>query len=592
MDNYSGRHYAAARTAVRRKPNRKRAVLVIMILAAVFVLAMAVVLMSVSDNRSYNDYMNQAQELYYNKDYDGALAVLRKASSIEKTEECLNLMADCYQNQGNYTKTLEVLRMMDINKPSVASRIDEVEALRRDQSAAETVRIAGKDYPVTTTRLVLDGANLGDASLYEVTQLYALDSLSMADNTLRDISRLSVLGGLVSLNLSGNEIMDLSPLAALQGLRNLYLDNNPIRDFSPLYYLQNLKSLSIKGIEITEDQLAELSKALPSCAIHSEKAQQSMQDISFGGVTFATDVTDLDLSDMGVWDISALAGCQYITRLNLSGNNISDLSPLMNLPYLQWLDISNNSVSDLKPLMGIGSLYFLNASGNAVSSTSAFTMMNGLTTLYLDGNPIRDFSGLRRLRSITELGLCTTGMQDSDLPYLQELQTLRTLNITDNPGLTGTGVDMLKRSLPACTVSHSALSVDVNIDGHPVSSDTEELHLVGQNISDISGIQQLPELKRVDLSVNNISNIYPFIFADCRDHITSLNLSSNMISDLTPLSMLSSIEYLDLSYNQITSLQALMMLNTLRSIRITGNPLSVAEINALCFALPQCQVIY
>ena len=401
-----------------------------------------------------------------------------------------------------------------------------------------------------------------------------------------------MLGGLVSLNLSGNEIMNLSPLAALQGLRNLYLDNNPIRDFSPLYALQNLKSLSIKGIEVTEDQLTELSRALPSCAIHSEKAQQSMQDISFGGVTFATDVTDLDLSDMGVWDISALAGCQYITRLNLSGNNISDLSPLMNLPYLQWLDISNNSVSDLKPLMGIGSLYFLNASGNAVSSTSAFTMMNGLTTLYLDGNPIRDFSGLRRLRSITDLGLCATGMQDSDLPYLQELQTLRTLNLIDNPGLTGMGVDTLKRSLPACTVSHSALSVDVNIGGRPVSSDTEDLRLVGQNISDISGIQQLPALKRVDLSVNNISNIYPLIFADCRDNITSLNLSSNMISDLTPLAMLSSIEYLDLSYNQITSLQALMMLNTLRSIRITGNPLSVAEINALCFALPECQVIY
>ena len=592
MDNHSGRHYAAARTAVRRKPNRKRAVLVIMILAAVFVLAMAVVLMSVSDNRSYNDYMNQAQELYYNKDYDGALAALRKAASIEKTEECLKLMADCYQNHGNDAKTLEVLRMMDINKPSVASRIDEVEALRRNQGAAETVRIAGRDYPVTTTRLVLDGMNLGDASLYEVTQLYALDSLSMADNTLRDISRLSMLGGLVSLNLSGNEIMDLSPLAALQGLRNLYLDNNPIRDFSPLYYLQNLKSLSIKGIEVTEDQLAELSRALPSCAIHSEKAQQSMQDISFGGVTFASDVTDLDLSDMGVWDISALAGCQYITRLNLSGNNISDLSPLMNLPYLQWLDISNNSVSDLKPLMGIGSLYFLNASGNAVSSTSAFTMMNGLTMLYLDGNPIRDFSGLRRLRSITELGLCATGIQDSDLPYLQELQTLRTLNLIDNPGLTGMGVDMLKRSLPACTVSHSALTVDVNIDGRLVSSDTEELRLVGQNISDISGIQQLPALKRVDLSVNNISNIYPLIFAECRDNITSLNLSSNMISDLTPLSMLSSVEYLDLSYNQITSLQALMTLNTLRSLRITGNPLSVAEINALCFALPECQVIY
>ena len=563
-----------------------------MILSAVIVLAMAVVLMSVSDNRSYNDYMNQAQQMVYNKDYDGALAALRKAASVEKTEECLKLMADCYQNQGNYTKTLEVLRMMDINKPAVASRIDEVEALRRNQGATETVRIAGREYPISTTRLVLDNMELGDASLYEVTQLYALDSLSMAGNTLRDISRLSVLGGLVSLNLSGNEIMDLSPLASLQGLRNLYLDNNPVRDFSPLYALQGLKSLSIKGIEITEDQLAELSRALPSCAIHSEKAQQSMQDISFGGVTFASDVTDLDLSDMGIWDISALSGCQYLARLNLSGNNIGDLSPLMNLPYLQWLDISDNNVTDLRPLMGIGSLYFLNASGNAISTTSALTMMTGLTTLYLDGNPIRDFSGLRRLRSVADLGLCATGMQDADLPYLQELQSLRALNISDNPALTGAGVDMLKRSLPACTISHSALSVDVNFDGRLVPSDTTDLRLVGQNISDISGVQQLPGLRRADLSVNNISNIYPLIFADCRDNITSLNLSSNRISDLTPLSMLSAIEYLDLSYNQITSLQALQTLTTLRSLRITGNPLSVAEINALCFALPDCQVIY
>ena len=151
--------------------------------------------------------------------------------------------------------------------------------------------------------------------------------------------------------------------------------------------MPNLKSLSIKGIQITETQLSELSKALPNCAIHSEQAQHEQQDISFGGVTFASDVQDLDLSDMGIWDISALSNCQYITRLNLSGNSISDLSPLMNMPYLQWLDISNNNVSDLRPLMGITSLSFLNASGNAVNSTSALSMMTGLTTLYLCRRP-------------------------------------------------------------------------------------------------------------------------------------------------------------------------------------------------------------
>ena len=40
-------------------------------------------------------------------DYDGALSILRKAASVEKTDECLLLMAECYENQGNYTKALQ-----------------------------------------------------------------------------------------------------------------------------------------------------------------------------------------------------------------------------------------------------------------------------------------------------------------------------------------------------------------------------------------------------------------------------------------------------------------------------------------------------
>ena len=584
--------YASGGRAVRRKPNKKRAILLCTILASVFVVAMAVVLMGIVDNRRYNDYMNQAQRLFYNKDYDGALAALRKASSVEKTEECLLLMADCYQTQENYPKTLEVLRMMDLNKPAIASRIQQVENLRRSLEASETIFVAGREYAVNTTRLVLDNMDLGDSTLMEIAQLYGLDSLSAAGNTLRNISQLATLGGLVNLNLSDNEIMDIAPLAALTGLRNLYLDNNPIRDFSPLYGLDNLKSLSIKGIEITESQLSDLSRALPNCAIHSEKAQQEMQDISFGGVTFSSDVTDLDLSDMGIWDISALAGCQYITRLNLSGNMISDLSPLMNLPYLQWLDISSNNVVDLKPLMGISALYFLNASNNAIGSTTALTMMTGLSTLYLDGNPIHDFSGLRKLRSISTLGLNGTGLQDGDLPYLYGLQTLGTLNILDNPGLTGASVETLKRNLPACQVSHAPFSVDIYFDGRLVPNDATTLRIIGQGITDISSIQMLGNLREIDLSVNQISNIYPLVFADCRYSVTSLNLSYNVLSDVTPLSMLTNIENLDLSYNQISSLQPLMGLTSLRTLRISGNPLSLEDINSLCMALPECNVIF
>jgi Leucine-rich repeat (LRR) protein len=56
--------------------------------------------------------------------------------------------------------------------------------------------------------------------------------------------------------------------------------------------------------------------------------------------------------------------------------------------------------------------------------------------------------------------------------------------------------------------------------------------------------------------------------------------------------MLSHIETLDLAYNQISSLQPLMTLSTLKSLRLTGNPLSIQEINMLCYVLPDCEVIY
>lgn len=592
MNNKNGPASAQGRTPVKKRINKKRAYFICTLLAAVFILAMAVVLMSVSDNRAYNDYMNQAQQLYYNKDYDGALSVLRKAASIEKTDECQLLMASCYENQGNYTRALEVLRGMDTRNGTVSARIEAIESTRRSISAAGKVTVAGREYPAGTTKLVLDNQNLGDEVFDEILQLYGLDSLSMANNHLRDLSRLSALGGLVTLNLSSNNIQDLTPLQSLTGLKTLYLDDNPVQDLTPLTALTGLTSLSIKGIAVTEEDLLELSKALPSCAIHSERAQKEQQDISFGGTTFRSDVTELDLSSMGIRDISALANCQYLTRLNLSGNSVSDLSPLMNLPYLSWLDISDNQVTDLRPLMGIGSLSYLDASGNSINATSALTMMNGLTSLTLDRNPIRDFSGLRKLRNLGALGLAETGLTDSDLSYLKGLAMLYSLNIENNPALTGEAVDELRTYLNTTQIRTSTLSYAVVIDGQSVQTDAMVLNLAGTGISDLTGVQRLGALQYVDLSQNRISNLYPFEQSESRFSITGMNLSYNQLSDITPLSLMPKLETLDLSYNDISSLQPLMNMSSLHTLVLTGNPVSMEELSALQNVLFDCDIIF
>ena len=559
--------------------------------AALLIIAVAVVLRSVSEMKSYNDYLTQARRSYETCDYDSALAALRKAASIDRSEDCLLLMVDCYENQGNYTKALEILRSMNTSDPEISTRISAIDSRRRLLAEAETVTIAGKKYPATTTSLVLDKMGLTDTVFTEISQLYSLDSLSLAGNSISNITALSNMGGLVTLNLSDNNIQDLMPLASLTGLRTLYLDNNPVTDLSALCCLPNLTSLSLKGVNISAAQLEALSKSLPNCAIHTDASEDKDQDISFGGVTFKADVTELDLSGMGLRDISALSACQQLVKLNLSDNQISDLSTLMNLPLLEWLDISGNQVTDLRPLMGIARLTFVDASGNAINSTAPLSMMNGLKELYLDNNPIRDFSGLRKVKSLEVLSLSGTGLTDEDMDYLKNLTLLTRLNLEDNEALTGEAVDDLQQKLATCNISRSQLAYNIDIDGQQVLSTATELDLSGRGISDIAGLAKLSSLEKLNLSRNSISNLYILQLTESRRTLRELNLSGNLIEDITPLASLTGIEVLDLSNNSISSELALMNLKTLKTLYLGGNPLTEQQIDTLQNALLDCEII-
>lgn len=575
------------------KRRRRRRVLYMLATAAMalLIIAVAVVLRSVSEMKSYNDYLNQARRSYETCDYDSALAALRKAASIDRSEDCLLLMVDCYENQGNYTRALEILRSMNTTDPEISTRISAIDSRRRLLAEAETVTIAGKKYPTTTTSLVLDRMGLTDTVFTEISQLYSLDSLSLADNSISNITALSNMGGLVTLNLSNNNIQDLMPLATLTGLRTLYLDNNPVTDLSALCCLPNLTSLSLKGVDISQAQLEALSKSLPNCAIHTDTSADKDQDISFGGVTFKADVTELDLSGMGLRDISALSACQQLVKLNLSDNQISDLSTLMNLPMLEWLDISGNQVTDLRPLMGIARLTYVDASGNAISSTTPLSMMNGLKELYLDNNPIRDFSGLRKVKSLEVLGLSGTGLTDEDMDYLKNLTLLTDLNLEENEALTGEAVDALQQKLATCNISRSQLAYNIDIDGQQVLSTATELDLSGCGISDIAGLASLPSLEKLNLSRNSISNLYILQLTESRRTIRELNLSGNLIEDITPLASLTGVEVLDLSNNSISSELPLMNLKTLKTLYLGGNLLTEQQIDNLQNALLECEII-
>ena len=153
-------------------------------------------------------------------------------------------------------------------------------------------------------------------------------------------------------------------------------------------------------------------------------------------------------------------------------------------------------------------------------------------------------------------------------------------------------MDDLRSYIYACQIRHSVLGYEVDFDGLVVKSDSEVLNLPNVGIRDISAVMQLNSLRALDLSGNNISNLYPLELADCRFTLNFLDLRENSITDLTPLASLMNIETLDLSYNGATTVLPLLNLTTLKTLVLTGNPMSQEEVQLIRDTLPNCDVIF
>jgi len=112
----------------------------------------------------------------------------------------------------------------------------------------------------------------------EIDQLTILQSLSLSNTHVSDITVLGGLTGLQVLNLTGVQASDITPLAGLKGLQSLYLDNTQVSDITALGGLTGLQSLYLTGTPIS--------------------------------------------------DIRALGGLTGLQRLDLYGTQVSDLLPL------------------------------------------------------------------------------------------------------------------------------------------------------------------------------------------------------------------------------------------------------------------------
>ena len=552
----------------RKTRGKKRVIMICGIAVAVLALMLVgtLLLKNSAQNKEYEQAYKQAQLLYYDGKYDEALEQLRNAMAIDKTDDCLLLMSQCYEAKYDYVNAIAILESSSSGSDVIKKRIEFLKEAKDRYESGQVVLICGEQYDIKTTVLDLSGKGIHSGRLSDIGRLTELTSLKLANNEITELEFLTPLEKLVSLDLSNNQITDITPLAKLKKLRTLHLDNNDIRDFSPLYDLSELTMLTIGGIEVSQSQIKELKTRLPGCLIYNDEANTDIVEVHLGGKTFKSDVTKLDLSDCSITDLSALSVCTSLEELRLSGNYIRDIGPLLDIPKLRVLDLSNNMISDIRPLMSITTLEHLNLAGNKISSITALSQLKQLKELVLNGNDIDGTQNLAKLSALKILGLKDTGISDADLERLYNLKNLTVLALENNPDITESGVNQLKKKLPQCKVTHSEFEKKIVLGGKEFSASTESVDASSLGISDISAATGFKSVRHLDLS-------------------------NNVISSVTALSSLKTLETLDLSDNNIGDVSPLYSLKNLKMLHIEQNGLSAVQVSELRAALPDCTII-
>ena len=536
-------YYSSSEKAKHKKKVRRLVICAIIAAALVGLLVAVIIAKNARSNAEYDTCYENAEEYYFEGDYDKALEALRQAMSVKKTDDCLLLMSECYEAKNDFVNALAILDSSNTGDPKIKARIRELKKAQKEFENSNKVMIDGDEYSVETTSLDLSGRGLRSNDLSELQKLTELTSLKLNKNKIDSIGFLKPLKNLVSLDLSKNNIENISALSNLTSLKTLHLDGNKIESFEPLYGLKNLTTLTISDIKISKSQLKELKEALPNCIITSDEAENDVVEIKLGGRTFKSDVKELDLSSREINDISVLVDCTELETLNLSGNYISDISVLLDLPKLKSVNLANNNISDVRPLMSLTTIEYLNLSGNQISSIAALGELTGLEELSLKGNVISDFSPLSNLVVLDMLDLTGTGITDNSLSYLYKLKDLKKLSL-DNNDISFKAYDKLKNELPNCTISHS-------------------------------------EFKKISLGQKSFA-----------PDATTVDASNLGLSDISAVAGFARVEKLDLSNNNISDVTPLYELSTLRELNLSGNSLSSGQKSALSNALPGCKINY
>lgn len=324
-----------------------------------------------------------------------------------------------------------------------------------------------------------------------------------------------------------------------------------IADLSDVQYFPNLTSLFLGwalykegGVDVTPlGSLTKLEGLYMPCTtiqgIEPLAALTKLQELQIWGTR-------------NIADLSPLAGMTELKKLWISDNVISDVSPLANLQKLEWLNIGRNMITDVSPLAGL----------------------KNLKGLYLTDNPIHDYTPLSELfPSLSEKDF---ELLDHSLPIVFSSPALekairKSMDVPKGditPEMAEGVTELCMGNAPDANIPDGDKIAELNSLRYFPHLMKLELYFnnISDNVSYLSVLSGLQELKILDLNGNHLFSCYEF--AGCKQ-LEHLNIAGFVGNDLNSLTPLKGLKTLILSYSpQIRELGPLSELMSLEDLRL------------------------
>ncbi|CAL6070675.1 Conserved_hypothetical protein [Hexamita inflata] len=488
---------------------------------------------------------------------------------------------------------------------------------------------------------LLTSLDLSNNLLNDLTELDVLTSLQKLDisfNALQNIDNVGKLTNLVSLNVKRNNLKILKPIETLKLLEELDITENSLQDLQYVKQLPKLKWEAIvkenrigevevkkqteeakakvgeKGddIEMNEEQKISLQIVYDAKQIDRLKGQVANGSLeissdanitSFGFVDHwkltslkIVDcpnlslerapklLTSLTINKCGLQSTKGIENAKLLTHLSLSKNSLTDLEDLDKLTALEALDLSFNQLYQIDQVSALIKLKSLNLRRNNLIVVKPVETFTQLKSLQVDENLIQDLEYVKKLNTFDwEMISQQKAPKESDYQnYLEKVGPEDSVQEMIDK--------MVNKTVISQQIVHDALMI------RKYKGQMKDKSLVIQNDPALLSIEFSDELDLQSLVVSGSQNLNlervpknlrHLVINNCNIKstkglapaklLTSLDLSNNLLNDLTELDVLTSLQKLDISFNALQNIDNVGKLTNLVSLNVKRNNLKIVK---------------